>query len=331
MLKRLTLVWLLLFGAPVQAGIELNNDGFSQDGIQRTVSAAAQFPYENFTVTWAVYHDEVDPFGYKTYVCFCQTSFGGGDEYAVAFATNPNVLGHGQFGVGSQGNDTYSGGDEPAAGRWYYMAFRVRKRGTNDYEQLFYYDLPDLSKVVSRNRTAPITPIDSTTRLSFGTPPYTTNEGINGVLANAKVFDFAMPSGQMFREASTWQITSPELKRHIWGQWPMRHTGDLKDISGHGRHLAFTTLTNAVGNRGHAPGAVSWREWSGWWPFDGPANPPVEGCYLMENNTDFYLMENNADFYALEGGDGGLCTGGGGGGPVPAGFKLKKYEKLFME
>jgi hypothetical protein len=35
----------------------------------------------------------------------------------------------------------------------------------------------------------------------------------------------------------------------------------------------------------------------------------VQGCYLMENNTDFYLMENSTDFYALEGGDGGLCGG----------------------
>jgi hypothetical protein len=42
----------------------------------------------------------------------------------------------------------------------------------------------------------------------------------------------------------------------------------------------------------------------------------VEGCYLMENGTDFYLMENNTDFYALEGGDGGLC----GGAPPAATF-----------
>ena len=35
----------------------------------------------------------------------------------------------------------------------------------------------------------------------------------------------------------------------------------------------------------------------------------VEGCYLVENNSDFYLMENNADKYALEGGDGSLCGG----------------------
>lgn len=336
MLKRFLLLGLLLFSGPAHAGIELNNDGFSRDGIVRAVTAPAQFPAENFTVTWAVYHDEVDPFGYKSYWCICHVSFCCGDEYAIAFAANPNVLGHGRFGIGSQGNDTYTNidttdADEPVTGRWYYMAFQVRKRGTNDYEQLFYYDLPNLNKVISRNRTAPITPINSNSRISFGTPPYADNEGVNGVLANFIVYDFAMPAGKMFRSASTWQVTDPELKRHVWGQWPMRHTGDLKDISGHGRHLAFTTLTNAVGNRGHAPGAVSWREWSGWWPFDGPANPPVEGCYLMENNTDFYLMENNADFYALEGGDGGLCTGGGGGGPVPAGFKLKKYEKLFME
>jgi hypothetical protein len=56
----------------------------------------------------------------------------------------------------------------------------------------------------------------------------------------------------------------------------------------------------------------------------------VEGCYLMENNTDFYLMENNTDFYALEGGDGGLCSGGGG--PTPVGIKKwKKYQDLMFE
>jgi hypothetical protein len=35
----------------------------------------------------------------------------------------------------------------------------------------------------------------------------------------------------------------------------------------------------------------------------------VEGCYLLENNSDFYLMENSTDKYTLEGGDGSLCGG----------------------
>lgn len=35
----------------------------------------------------------------------------------------------------------------------------------------------------------------------------------------------------------------------------------------------------------------------------------VDGCYLMENSTDFYLMENGTDTYLLEGDDGGACGG----------------------
>jgi hypothetical protein len=318
----------LLTVLPARASIELNNHGFSQDGIERVVSNAREFPTESFTVTWAVYHEAVSATGYKTYFCFCQTSFGGGDEYTVAFATNPNVLGHGQFGIGSQGSDTYSGGDEPAAGRWYFQAYRVRKRATNDYEQLFYYDLPDLAKVVSRDRTSNLTPINSTTRISFGTPPYTTNEGLDGWMANVKVFDFAVPTGSLHKESRSWMVMTANLESHLWGQWPMRHTGDIKDVSGHGRHLRYPTLTNSLGVRGAPPG-LRWREPLNEYAFDGPAPDPVTGCLMLQNIADNLLLQNGTDGFLLQGG-GGTC-GGGGGGPVPAGFKQRKYQQLMLE
>lgn len=49
------------------------------------------------------------------------------------------------------------------------------------------------------------------------------------------------------------------------------------------------------------------------WPVDVFA--AVDGCYLMENNTDLYLMENGTDTYLIEGDDGGAC-GGAGVGPT---------------
>ena len=51
------------------------------------------------------------------------------------------------------------------------------------------------------------------------------------------------------------------------------------------------------------------------WPWQAQA--AVDGCYLMENNTDFYLMENGTDTYLIEGDDGGACGGLGGSPTIP--------------
>jgi hypothetical protein len=58
-----------------------------------------------------------------------------------------------------------------------------------------------------------------------------------------------------------------------------------------------------------------------WCAMPGVSFAAVDGCYLMENNTDLYLMENNSDTYLIEGDDGGAC-GGVGGSSVPSRLSL---------
>ena len=274
----------LFLVTPSFPAVTLFNDGFSQDRFSRTVSAAAQFPFEECTVLWSVYHYAVTDAQYKSYFSIAQTTFGGGNEYMIAFAgaTGSANL---HFAIGSQGGDTFSTTDTPAAGQWYYQGFRLRKRTTNDYEQLYFPTLPTLTNVISRDRTAAITPIGGTTRLSFGAVPYTTNEGIEGSMANIWIFKGALPTAYMAKQVRSRELLNPEYAEKVWAHYLLdvaNNQEKLFDVSGNGRHLITqpNTLNAAIASFPNPP-QLKGREVPGVYPLDvsAPAGGAVDETF----------------------------------------------------
>jgi hypothetical protein len=259
---------------------QLVNDAFSNNCALRAAPSNQAFPTENGTIIWACYHDALTQVAqFVTFFTVGMDSFIGNDDYFVAFA-GTDALPNRNFAIGSQGNDTY-GAAGPVTGRWYYQAYRRRKRATNDYEQLFYYDLPDLTKVVSRDVTVAAN-LASNTNFTFGSSFWVGgNEGVQGRMCNLKIFKSALPQQGIIQEAKSWQLMNGIYRSALWGQYPCRNAADIRDVSGNGRHLTWHIDSTAAVTIAQAPSLISWREPVGRYAFDAvilSSNvPPVVG------------------------------------------------------
>jgi hypothetical protein len=311
-----------LVAASSWASFRVANDSGSLDRIRRPAATASSWPSEEFSVVWRVYHHVRTTTQYQTYFVFAEDAgFTGGDEYTVAFAGIAALDLH--FGIGSQGNDTYHASAQPVINRWYYMAYRVRKRATNDYEQLFYPDLPDTSIVISRNRTAPLTHA-ATSSLDFGSVPYINNEGIDGSMSNMWIFKGALPIQFLAKQARSNTLVDDAYRQAVWAQIPAGNAGDLLDKSGHGHHFVQSTdAGNGFTTWANGPGANHWREPVGRYAFDASGNAPVTGCLMKQVITDNLLLQNGTDGILLQGGS-GSC----GGGAAPSIFPVNKRQRF---
>lgn len=98
-----------------------------------------------------------------------------------------------------------------------------------------------------------------------------------------------------------------------------------------------TASCNSIGGATAAGGdtSFSWTFTADWWAIIGgalkaAAPPIITGCRLLQDGTSKRLLQAGSPNGRIFQG-GGDCALGGGGGPVPAGFKARKYDKLFME
>lgn len=245
--------------------VNIFNGGFSQSALIRTVGA--DFPLDEYSACWRVYFNDVRTGQFITPHCVAPTTFSGGSDYAVCFRGSGGIST--KWAIGSDGNDTYHASLEPVAGRWYRQVFRRRRRGINDYEQLFYFDVPT-EDFVSRNDTDAAT-TGATTTLSWGAPQYTLEEGIDGRIADPWIFKGALPLGFLFRQTLSWQLVDARYRAAVWGNWRCLNEGDLMDRSGHGRHLSIVDSSGTgvdVTSIAHAPSFLSWRESVGRYDFD---------------------------------------------------------------
>ena len=218
--------------------IRFANDAGSLDRVRRTIGNAQAFPAEEFSVVWAVYHHIRTTTQYQTYfVVADDIGFTGANEYCVAFAGIAAIDLH--FAIGSQGADTYHASAQPAIGQWYYQVFRRRKRAVNDYEQLYYPNLPDESIVISKDMPAAIT-FTGTTSVNFGSVPYINNEGIDGSMSNMWIFNGALPIPLLAQQARTRTLLPSIPRDRVWGNWPCDTQDRLLDVSGYGRHLSLS-------------------------------------------------------------------------------------------
>lgn len=244
--------------------VNIFNGTFSQSALVRTVGT--DFPLDEYSACWRVYFNDVRTGSFITPHCVAPTSFSGAN-YAVCFRGDGGA--GTTWAIGNEGSDTYHGSLAPTAGRWYRQVFRRRRRGTNDYEQLFYFDVPT-GDAVSRDQTAVLTP-GSTTTLSWGSPQYTTAEGIDGRIADPWIFKGAVPLGFLFKQTLSWQLVDQRYRSSVWGNWRCLSETDLMDRSGHGRHLSVIDSSGTgvdVTSIAHAPSLLSWREPVGRYDFD---------------------------------------------------------------
>lgn len=243
------------------------NDGFSDVHLYYVVGTS-DFPAPEFSLTWQSYISVLRAASgeYQTHCGVASLTFGGGNEYWVAFdgAAGVNV----NFAIGSDGNDSYAGVAQ-VAGRWYRQAFRHLDIGGGTIRYEFYYDLDGgLGNVVTRNNTDGIA-YASDARFFIGNVPYTTNEGVDGLFRSFKVWSDAKSTDVLLAESRSGYPETPQGATSLWAQWPLRFNG--LDISGNNRHLT-SELQGAAGSP--AP--------SSWLTFDGAADPAHSGIRTMD-------------------------------------------------
>ena len=230
----------------------VTNNAFSKCGLRRAVGASG-FPNEDFTITWQIYltADRTDAF--QTYATVGPDTFDIQSNYWVCFDGNGAVA-H-TFALGSDATDTYHGSATPDLGRWYRMAYRRRRRGANDHEQFFYFDLPDTGKVISKDDTDGLT-YNTGTDLVFGYAPWVVNEGITGRMRCLKAFSSVLTPEQLVLESAYADVADHSLQDSLWGRWPC--VSDGNDSSPNARHLSINetvTFDNEV--------APLWHVWRG--------------------------------------------------------------------
>ena len=211
----------------------VTNDGSSQHGLFRNVGSA--FPSSFVTVIWQMWFtvDRVNQF--QTYATAGPNVFNITNNYWVCFDGSGGVS-H-AMAIGSDGDDTY-GPDTPTVGRWYQMAFRRRQISGLTHEQLFYYDLPNTSRVISRPDTNGNN-FGSTTDLAFGYAPWTGGEGTTGKFRSIKVFTTDLAVADIVAEAPYANLVNQDLSIYLWGRYSCDDNGT--DLSGNGRHLSIQT------------------------------------------------------------------------------------------
>lgn len=142
------------------------------------------------------------------------------------------------FMISNDGDDTY-GSHAPATGQWYRMGLILADLGGGNKEHRFYYDLgTSTSRVVTRTVTNQ-NAWDALTYMVIGAVPYTDFEGINGMVANFKVFNIALTTQQLIDETKGSEIQTGGLSGNLWAQLPL--VSNANDTSGNGRNFALTS------------------------------------------------------------------------------------------
>lgn len=220
----------------------VNLTGSTRFGLIR---AASDFPASAYSVCFAVYYVADRANLFQSPFCVAFDNGGGFNASAryLVMADGSGAFSH-NFMMSNDGDDTYANGGTagpgfaPEAGRWYRMGLVLFDLGGGSKEHRFYYDLPDTAKVITRsviNQSA----WDALTYLVFGSVPYTDFEGINGLMANVKVFDTVLTPAQLIEESATSALVNSGLSGNLWGRWPL--VSDGNDVSGNGRHVSLTS------------------------------------------------------------------------------------------
>lgn len=197
-------------------------------------NVGGDFPTDELTVTWQMYLTTNRASAFQTQVAVGPTTFTGASDYFAAFDGNGAISNN--FGIGSDGSDTYHGSIGPVAGAWFRQAFRRRFVSANNWEQLFYLDLGAGVATVSRADTSALA-LAAAAVLMFGCAPWATiTEFIDGKMRYLKLWSVALAEADLQAESANPGIVTSAGGSNLWGRWPCNYNG--LDVSGNNRHLS---------------------------------------------------------------------------------------------
>lgn len=141
-------------------------------------------------------------------------------------------------------------GDLIQYNRWYRQAFVAWADASGKHHR-FYYDLPDLSKVVAVDLPTSYFPSNTPTQtLVFGDAPWDHvtggaggggpgSEQLKGLLRRLKVFTTRLPVADMVSEALSDDLVTATGAASIWYLNANPRPDDLTDKSGRGHHFRW--------------------------------------------------------------------------------------------
>lgn len=218
-----------------------------------------------FTVMYHTYNVTARSTLYNTWFTIGRSTFGSG-HYLVSFSSPVNLPD--EMAMGMDGVDTFSG-VRVVTGRWMCHAMTTREQTAGfTYPTTFYWDLPDVSKKITRNRTNTIVQT-SDTRIQIGGTPWTSSEGTDSYIAGLKIWETCLSEGALLRESQSFWPVCPQYHAKVWCVVP----GDVRDTTAgkivldkwkYGRHFTVYDGTNLVTTRANPP-RVRRRLPPAWW------------------------------------------------------------------
>ncbi|WP_128003455.1 hypothetical protein [Piscinibacter defluvii] len=139
--------------------------------------------------------------------------------------------------VDDNGNSTVG-----TKGVWYTQAVRVRDVGSTSIVQ-FFYNLPDLTKVITKDLGGLLTPYSGTKAFTVGDAPWNPNaERLSGTFRGLQKYAAYLGDADMLAEAANDSIDSPQTSAGASSVWYMNQNPtptDISDKSGAGHNPAF--------------------------------------------------------------------------------------------
>lgn len=143
-------------------------------------------------------------------------------------------------------NATDPTGDLVTVNRWYQCAFTASSDAAGNRSHLFYYDLPDTSKVISFPLPAPyFSALTATHSFTWGDAPWDhvtnggTKEQFKGIMRRLKIFTSALSVGDAASEAFSDAVVTGAGASNVWYLNANPRPNDILDKSGNGNHFSW--------------------------------------------------------------------------------------------
>ena len=160
------------------------------------------------------------------------------------------------FAIGMDGNEVFS--SSQITGRWARQAVRSYISGGTTYCD-YFYDLPDLSKVIQTSTANAPPSLTSNFAITIGANNWTDFEGIDGRFSDVQIYTCAFPNWAIAKQS---MAGVPVLKQYLPTLWAYARCGsvnDIRDLSGNGRHpVIYTGSGGAQPTSIASPSAARW-------------------------------------------------------------------------
>lgn len=193
------------------------------------------------TVFWSVYTDaHTLQFGTHWFWARQNGSFEGANYFGVA---NRLTTGTWNFSISCAGTDFITA-DAIVLGRWYRQALRRREIDATNATYDYYYDLPDITKVLTTTQPDAGFTVGTSHQFRFFDNTWSSgSEQLDGRLDRVKVYEFAMPTADILEESKYPWPHIGRYEKYLYCCIPNMALSDLRDVSGKGHN--FSVLTNS--------------------------------------------------------------------------------------